>query len=102
MAYRISNRVVISRRALSVGRGGSGATVERGSLPGVTSTRRPQLRNSVTAHAPESVCVAGLLTSCGLILLAALRIVARPAPTGIVAYGPALVVGTACSIAITA
>ena len=44
----------------------------------------------------------GVLASCGLVLLAALHNVARPTPTGIVAYGPALVGATACGIAIFA
>lgn len=44
----------------------------------------------------------GVLISCGLVLFAALQSVVRPEPIGIVAYGPALVGATACSVAIAA
>jgi hypothetical protein len=42
------------------------------------------------------VLYAGMLASCSLVLLAALYNLARPAPRGFVAYGPALVGATMC------
>lgn len=60
----------------------------------------PSLAALLAVHGWQTLHT-GLLLWFGLVLLAALHNVARPNPTGIVAYGPALVGATACGIAMT-
>lgn len=57
----------------------------------------PSLAALLAVHG-WSALYSGLLTCCGLVLAAALLDLARPSTAGVVAYGPALVTGTACGI----
>ncbi len=61
----------------------------------------PSLAALLAIHGWAALYI-GVLSSCGLVLLAALHSVARPGPNRIVAYGPALVGATACSVAVAA
>ena len=58
----------------------------------------PSLAALLAVHGWSAVYI-GLLAWCVLVLTTALLDLARHTPAGIVAYGPALVAGTACGIA---